>query len=90
MHNKTRKMECLYLLHNKFHNFIAFVVSTDGMLGYEATILVRSLAFKFSRMGKYPYLHMCGNPKAWMSIDIVWVTYRCICGSRVRWIKMNF
>ena len=48
-HEKKKKAKYLDLCLTQRHQFTPFVVSTDGMVGREATTLVSSLALKLSR-----------------------------------------
>jgi hypothetical protein len=62
--------------HEKKHNYLEsrhftlFVVSTDGLLGREATIFIRQLSSILSEKWHQPYLVVCDFVKYRMSIAI--------------------
>ena len=59
-----------------------FVVSTDGVLGYEADNLVKRLAQKLAEKWDLPYSQICGLMRARVSIAIARATHLCLRGSR--------
>ena len=64
-------------------HFSPFVVSTDGLLGKEAKVLMRTLAAKLAEKWEKPYSEVCDYVNARMSIAIVQATHRCLRGSRI-------
>jgi hypothetical protein len=70
-------------------HFSPFVVSTDGMLGKEAKVLMRTLAARLAEKWEKPYSEVCGYVNARMSIAIVRATHRCLRGSRIPTGRMS-
>jgi hypothetical protein len=68
--------------------FSPFVVSTDGLLGKEAKILLKKLSTRLAENVGEPYSEVCGYVDARMSIAIVRVTHLCLRGSRIPTSKM--
>ena len=64
-------------------SFVPFVVSTDGMLGYEANNLLKCLARKLAGRWKRPYSVVCSLVRTRVAIAIARATHLCIRGSRV-------
>ncbi len=60
-----------------------FVVSTDGMLGREATFFIRRLSLILAEKWHQPYSVVCGFIKACLSIAIARATHLCLRGSRI-------
>ena len=60
-----------------------FVVSTDGLLGREAKIVLQHLSAKIAENAGVPYSVVCGYVTARFSIAIASATNRCLRGSRV-------
>ena len=65
--------------------FTPFVVSVDGVLGYEANYLLKKFADKLSQKWKKPYSQVTGWIQATMSFSIVRATNLCLRGSWVKW-----
>ena len=59
----------------------SFVVSTDGLLGKEAKILLKKLSAMLAEKWEKPYSEVCGYVNARMSIAIVRATHLCLRGS---------
>ena len=64
-------------------HFTPFVISTDGLLGYEAAYLLKRIAYALSLKWRRPYAHTCGWVKSRISIATVRATHRCLRGSRI-------
>jgi hypothetical protein len=80
---KEKKSKYLQSCLDQRRSFIPFVVSTDGMLGYEANNLIKCIAQKLADKWKLPYSVICGLLRSRMSIAIARATHLCIRGSRV-------
>ncbi len=63
-------------------HFTPFVVSTDGMFGFEARAFLKRLAKLLAEEWEKPYPVVMGFINARMSIALVRATNRCIRGSR--------
>ena len=68
---------------NQRRHFIPFVVSTDGMFGFEAQAFLKRLAKLLAEEWEKPYSTVRGFINARMSIALVRATNRCIRGSRI-------
>ena len=64
-------------------DFTPFVASTDGLLGKEATALIKRLASLLAIKWEKPYSHTCGWVRSRIAIALVRATHRCIRGSRI-------
>ena len=67
---------------NQRRHFTPFVVSTDGMFGFEARAFLKRLAKLLAEEWEKPYSIVRGFINARMSIALVRATNRCIRGSR--------
>jgi hypothetical protein len=65
------------------------VVSTDGLLGKEAKVVLKRLALMLTEKWGKPYSEVCGYVNAQMSIAIVRATHLCVCGLRIPTSKMS-
>jgi len=68
---------------NQRRHFTPFVVSTDGMFGFEARAFLKRLAKLLAEEWEKPYLTLRGLINARMSIALVRATNRCIRSSRI-------
>ena len=82
-HEKEKKNKYLEACLKQRRSFTPFVVSTDGMLGREASNLMMKLAQKLSSKWKLPQSQVSGMIRARMSIAIARATHLCLRGSRV-------
>eukprot|EP00978_Attheya_sp_CCMP212_P003635 scaffold7608_cov67-Attheya_sp.AAC.9 len=65
-------------------NVTPFVSSTDGLMGKEATALVKRLASMTASRWRTTYSKVCGYSfKAQMTIVLLRATHSCLRGSRV-------
>jgi hypothetical protein len=80
---KEKKRKYLQPCLDQRRSFVPFVVSTDGMLGFEANNLIKCLARKLAAKWKLPYSVMCGLLRSRVSIAIARATHLCIRGSRI-------
>ena len=64
-------------------HFSPFVVSTDGLMGKEAKLIMSTLAAKLAEKWEKPYSEVCSYVNARMSIAIVRATHRCLRDSRI-------
>ena len=79
---KRRKKYCKPCENQRRH-FTPFVVSTDGMFGFEARAFLKRLAKLLAEEWEKPYSTVMGFINARMSIALVRTTNRCIRGSRI-------
>jgi hypothetical protein len=61
--------------------FTPFVISLDGLLGYEANNLLKRLAVHLSEKWQKPYSVICGFVKSRVSLACVRTTHPCLRGS---------
>jgi hypothetical protein len=87
-HGREKKKKYLGTCLEQRRHFSPFVVSTDGLLGKEAKILLRKLSAMLAEKWEKPYSEVCGYVNARMSIAIFRATHRCIRGSRIPTGKM--
>jgi hypothetical protein len=62
--------------------FTPFVISVDGLLGYEAKNLLKRLAFHLAEKWQKPYSVTCGLVKSQINLACVRATHQCLRGSR--------
>ena len=82
-HGKAIKRKYLEACLKQLRHFTPFVVSTDGLIGKEAKIVMRRITEKLADNWRKPYSEDSGYANARMIIAIVQATHRCIRGSRV-------
>jgi hypothetical protein len=87
-HEREKKKKYLGACLEQRRHFSPFVVSTDGLLGKEAKILLRKLSAMLAAKWEKLYSEVCGYVNARMSIAIVRAIHLCIRGSRVPTGKM--
>jgi hypothetical protein len=63
--------------------FTPFIISVDGLLGYEANNLLKRLAFHIAEKWQKPYSVTCGLVKSGISLACVRATHQCLRGSRI-------
>jgi hypothetical protein len=88
-HECEKKKKYLGACLEQRRHFSPFVVSTDGLLGKEAKILLKKLSAMLAKKWEKPYSEVCGYVNACMSIAIVRATHLCIRGSRIPTGKMS-
>ena len=88
-HEREKKRKYLQPCLDQRRNFTPFVVSTDGLLGKEASTLIKNLAGRIATKSGGHYSHICGALKARMSLAIVRATHLCLRGSRVPTSQMS-
>lgn len=86
---KEKKSKYLQHCLKQRRSFVPFVVSTDGMLGYEANNLIRRIAKRLAEKWDLPYSQICGMVRARVSIATARATHLCIRGSRVPASKIS-
>ena len=86
---KEKKRKYLANCLEQRRSFIPFVVSVDGMLGYEANNLIKCIAKKLADKWKFPYSVVCGLIRSRMSIAIARAAHLCIRGSRVSALRIT-
>ena len=79
---KEKKKKYCKPCENQRRHFTPFVVSTDGMFGFEARAFLKRLAKLLAEEWEKPYSIVRGFINARMSIALVRATNRCIRGSR--------
>ena len=79
---KSKKNKYLEHCLQQRRAFTPFVVSVDGLLGYEASNLLKRLAFHLSEKWQKPYSVTCGFVKSRVSLACVRATHQCLRGSR--------
>jgi hypothetical protein len=82
-HERQKKAKYLQACLKQRRSFVPFVVSTDGMLGYEANNLIKRIAGMLAEKWDLPYSQTCGLLRARVSIAIARATHLCLRGSRV-------
>ena len=82
-HERQKKAKYLQACLKQRRSFVPFVVSTDGMLGYEANNLIKRLAQKLAEKWNLPYSQVCGLVRARVSVAIARTTHMCLRGSRI-------
>jgi hypothetical protein len=87
-HEREKKKKYLGACLEQRRHFSPFVVSTDGLLGKEAKILLKKLSARLAEKWEKPYSEVCGYVNARMSIAIVRATHLCLRGSRIPTSKM--
>jgi hypothetical protein len=70
-------------------SFVPFVVSTDGLLGYEAKFLLKQISLRLTAKWEQPYSVVRGFVNARINLAILRATNLCIRGSRVPASKMS-
>ena len=81
-HERQKKSKYLQSCLKQRRSFVPFVVSTDGMLSYEANNLIKQLAKKLAEKWSLHYSQICGLIRARVSIAIARATHLCLRGSR--------
>ena len=78
-HEKEKRDKYLSSCLEQRRSFTPFVVSTDGILGYEAKNLMKQLAKRLSEKWSRPYSVV----NARMSLAILRASHQCIRGPRI-------
>jgi hypothetical protein len=79
---KSKKNKYLEHCLQQRRAFTPFVISVDGLLGYEAKNLLKRLAFHLAEKWQKPYSVTCGLVKSRISLACVRATHQCLRGSR--------
>ena len=82
-HKKQKKKKYVEEFLMQRRTFSPFVLSSDGMLGFEANNVLKQLARILADKWDRPYSAVCGMVKARISIACVRATHLCLRGSRV-------
>ena len=80
---RSKKKKHLTDCQQQRRHFTPFVVSTDGMLGYEANSLIKRLAKALAEKWEQSYSRVCGWLKSRIGIAIARATHRYLRGSRI-------
>ena len=65
------------------------MISTDGLLGFEAKNLLKQLARSLVKRWEQPYSGVCGVGRALRSVACVGASYQCLRGSRIPFCKIS-
>ena len=82
-HEKQKKKKYVDDCLQQRRTFSPFVLSSDGMLGFEANNVLKQLARILADKWERPYSAVCGMVKARISIACVRATHLCLRGSRI-------
>lgn len=88
-HEQQKKSKYLQACLKQRRSFVPFVVSTDGMLGYEAGNLIKRIAGKLSEKWDLPYSQVCCLVRTKISIACARATHLCLRGSRIPASKIS-
>lgn len=88
-HEREKKKKYLGPCLEQRRHFTPFVVSTDGLVGREASSLLRKLSSLLAEKSGKSYSEVRGFVNARMSIAIVRATHLCLRGSRVPTSQMS-
>jgi len=80
---KEKKKKYCKPCENQGHHFTSFVVSMDGMFGFEARAFLKRFDKLLAEEWEKPYSTVRGFINARMSIALVGATNRCIRGRRI-------
>ena len=70
-------------------DFTPFIISTDGLLGKEAQLLLKKLASLLSTKWRLPYSQVMNYVKTRMSIAVTRSMNTFLCGSRIPVSKIS-
>ena len=70
-------------------SFTPFVVSVDGLIGTEASNLLKQLSKRLSEKWRKPYSVTCGIVRSRISIACVRASHQCLRGSRIPFRTMS-
>ena len=91
LRDKIKKTKYLDSFIDQHHHFHPLIVSTYGVMGYEAPTHIHSLVANLSHKWKEPYPHMCDYLKARLLVYIyIWVTHCYINRLWVPWMNIKF
>jgi hypothetical protein len=88
-HENEKKRKYLQACLEQRRHFSPFVVSTDGLLGREASCFAKRLSQKLAIKWHRPLSHVTGYVKTRLSIAIIRATHLCLRGSRIPTHKMS-
>ena len=80
---KEKKKKYLEPCLNQRRSFTPFVVSSDGLLGREAKLLLKQLSKLLVDKWQKPYSVIAGIIRSRISIAIIRASHQCIRGSRI-------
>jgi hypothetical protein len=84
-----KKNKALRRVYDQRRSFVPFVVSTDGLLGFEAKNLLKQIAKRLTAKWEQPHSGVRGFVNARINLAILQATNLCIRGSRVPASKMS-
>ena len=82
-HENKKKKKYLDACLKQRRNFSPFVISTDGLMGKEADLLLRQIAQKLALKWHLPYSQVVNYVRTRISIAVTRATHLCIRGSRI-------
>ena len=80
---KEKKRKYLNACLEQRRHFSPFVVSVDGMLGHEASMVLKRISQKLAQKWDCPMSYASNYVKTTMSLSLVRATHCCLRGSRV-------
>ena len=83
LQEKEKKKKYLEPCLNQRRSFTPFVVSSDGLLGREAKLLLKQLSKLLVDKWQKPYSVIAGIIRSRISIAIIRASHQCIGGSRI-------
>ena len=78
----SKKKKHLQACMKQRRHFTPFIVSIDGLVGVEATALMKCLSWRLSQKWHRPHSQIAGHLNARLSVSILRATTRCLYGAR--------
>ena len=88
-HEQQKKKKYLEDCLQQRRSFSPFVISADGLLGFEAKNILKQLSRLLVTKWERPYSVVCGLVRARMSIACVRANHLCLRGSRIPFSKTS-
>eukprot|EP00957_Ditylum_brightwellii_P156884 11940468-Ditylum_brightwellii.AAC.1 len=79
---KEKKDKYLQACLEQRRYFLPFVVSTDGMMGHEASMVLKQISQKLAKKWDCSRSYAANYAKTTMSLSIVRATHHCLQGSQ--------
>jgi hypothetical protein len=89
-HERQKKKKYAQDCLEQRRTFSPFVISTDGLLGFEANNTLKQLARHLAKKWSKDYSAVCGMVKARISIASARTSHLCLRGSRVHLDKISY
>jgi hypothetical protein len=90
LHEKDKRNKYLKACQEQRRSFAPIVISSDGILAYEAKNLVRHLAKKLAKKWSQPYSQVMGFLSTQISIATIRANHTCLRGPRNPFTKTSF